>query len=129
MLNTVLSHEMYYEGEGANAVAGYQESPMPAASDDAHILKKALVRTRTGMDFGAAYKKRNKQTTEPTCDRRQTLDDPCDVVVHEYGPEGYVCHKSKQKFTDVDQVLNQLPVLDTQRPEWANVRLHESNAL
>jgi hypothetical protein len=91
---------------------------VPAAPDD---VRRMLMRTNT--DMGAAFKKKNKRATHPNPEKTNTLDDPCTVVVHEYGPDGYIRHESTQKFSSVEQMLKELPVLVNERPEWANVRL------
>jgi hypothetical protein len=109
-----------YEGAGANAV---KASPAPAPAEAQMI--KTLIKTHTDMNFGDIFKKKNKRATQATSYGTRPLDDPCAVVIHDYGPDRYECYDANEKFTDVIQMLRALPVLETEKPDWAHVRSHD----
>ncbi len=76
---------------------------------------------RTNTDFGAEFKKKNKRAGQQGPAVENSLDNPCGVTVHDYGPSNYTKH-SKQDIKNVDELRKFLPVVDEGRPDWANVR-------
>ena len=114
----ILTNRLGWHPVGNTMTSVTTQGATSPSTDDG--VRKILVRTNT--DMGAAFKKKNKRVTHPTPGKSNSLDDPCTVVVHEYGPDDYIRHESTQKFSSVDQMLEELPVLATERPGWANVR-------
>jgi hypothetical protein len=114
---------------GGQREKSFKESPESVDAAEKKIVQ-TLIKKYTDKDFGAEFKKKNKRAAQPTEGQKilNPLEEPCNVVVHDYGPEKYECYESKQKFENHVQLLTELPALTEEKPEWAHVRSRDSSS-
>ncbi len=90
----------------------------------------SLMKSQSNSAFGEVFSTKNK-----TASKKFTKS--CLVTVHDYGPTRYEINgqfisqgggekmrqfSKEQRFSDPEGLLAGLPVLGTEKPEWANVR-------
>jgi hypothetical protein len=88
-------------------------------------MEQALSRT---TDFGSNFLKTQ-------VNKKRELNEPCGVIVHDYGPQQYnvngdpfvksVSSKSLEKekpFKSTKALVEAIPEILNNRPKWANVR-------
>ncbi len=83
-------------------------------------LRPELLKSRSTVDFGETFKKRNKNAE---------FKPECTVTIHDYSKERYEINgvdaarkPASLPFSDHETMEKQYPTLTAGRPEWANVR-------